>query len=425
MKCKSTFSIIFFLRRKSNETGKNHIYARITVNGTRSEFTTKQYVSEEHWDKVKGFAYPKSDELKSLNFILQSIHAKLLSNYNSFMINNIQVSAESLRNRFLGIEDVNEKEKVKRYTLLEVFDIHNVEIKNTLEWGTLKNYFTTKRYFQTFIETVLKQKDIELHELNYRFITSFESFMRKDNTSFDSQRPCENNTIMKHIERFRKIINMALKNEWMERDPFLQFKPKFIPNEREFLSAEELSRIESKHFSIPRLEQVKDLFVFSCYTGLAYIDSFNLDTSNLAIGINGKYWITTSRQKTSQAVRIPLLPKAQEIIDKYKDDPKLKKQNRILPAFTNQCLNSFLKEIADCCRITKPLTFHIARHTFATTVTLTNGVPIETVSKLLGHTSIRTTQIYAKVVETKVMNDMDLLSEKLNNKELNRMKKVR
>jgi integrase/recombinase XerD len=416
----NSFNFSFFLRRKSSRTNKFPIYARITVHGSAVEFVTKVEIEDSNWDKAHGRALQKTDEGKRINHVLDSIKGKILTDYNSHLFNNRTVNAEILKNDFLGI--VDESNRIK---LLDLFDMHNLEMKNILAWGTLKNYFTTKKYFQAYIQKVMKRKDVELSELSYKFISGFESFMRSEYTSIDPSRPCENNTIMKHIERFRKIINLAIKNEWIDKDPFLQFKPKFTHVEREFLTNEELTRIEQRHFSLQRLQMVQDLFVFSCYTGLAYIDVFNLDASNLTIGINGKYWITTSRQKTGKPVKIPLLPKAQAIIDKYKKDPTVQKQNKLLPTYTNQRVNAYLKEIADLCEITKPLTFHIARHTFATTVTLTNGVPIETVSKLLGHSSMRATQIYAKVVESKVMNDMDVLSKRLEENESLQIRKAK
>jgi integrase len=218
---------------------------------------------------------------------------------------------------------------------------------------------------------------------------------------------------MKHIERLRKVVNLAIKNEWLDRDPFMKFQPSFIPNDRQFLTADELAAIEARDYSIVRLQHAKDMLVFSCYTGLAYIDAFNLTPQNLSIGIDGGYWITTCRKKMDQPVRIPLLPKAMEIIEKYKTHPYVIAKGKLLPVYSNQKLNAYLKEIADLFGIQKPLTFHIARHTFATAVTLTNGVPIETVSKLLGHTSVKTTQIYAKVIEQKVSNDMKNLRDTL------------
>ena len=183
--------------------------------------------------------------------------------------------------------------------------------------------------------------------------------------------------------------------------------------ERGYLTREELSFIEDKVFAISRLEWVRDLFVFSCYTGLAYTDLMQLRPSNLIIGIDGKYWIKTLRQKTDIPVNVPLLPKAMELLKKYQQHPKAVVKGTLFPVISNQKLNSYLKEIADLVGINKDLTFHLARHTFATTVTLSNGVPIETVSKMLGHTKITTTQIYAKVIEKKVGEDMQLLENKL------------
>ena len=248
--------------------------------------------------------------------------------------------------------------------------------------------------------------------MNYKFLTDFDLFMRAYKQK-DQKRPCEQNTIMKHIERFRKVINMAIRNEWLEGDPFMKFKPTFIKTSRQFLTADELSAIEKKEFNIVRLQYAKDIFVFSCYTGLAYIDVFNLNQKNIVRGIDGGYWLYTSRKKTDVPVDIPLLPAPLAIIEKYKNDPRVLASGKLIPSYSNQKLNSYLGEIADLCEIEKHLTSHIARHTFATTVTLCNGVPMETVSKLLGHISIKTTQIYAKVIEQKVSDDMNKLRKKL------------
>ncbi|WP_245553303.1 site-specific integrase [Echinicola vietnamensis] len=201
--------------------------------------------------------------------------------------------------------------------------------------------------------------------------------------------------------------------EWIKKDPFLNYKFRYKKVQRQFLEMEELSRIESKEFTIARLDWVRDLFVFSCYTGLSYIDSTNLTQANIGKGIDGDLWLISKRKKTDEPVKLPLLPKAIEILDKYKDHPKAKANGTLLPPISNQKMNSYLKEIADLCDITKTLTHHTARHTFATTVTLMNGVPIETVSKMLGHTKIATTQIYSRVVEKKISEDMKGLRELL------------
>jgi site-specific recombinase XerD len=211
------------------------------------------------------------------------------------------------------------------------------------------------------------------------------------------------------------MVNMAVIMDWLAKDPFAKYRQHFDKVERFYLTKEELSAIENKKFSIERLQTVKDLFLFSCYTGLAYIDTMNLTAGNIIKGIDGNDWLITSRQKTDTDVRVPLLPQAEELIKKYKDHPKAANHGTLFPVISNQKTNAYLKEIADLCNINKAITFHIARHTFATTITLSNGVPIESVSKMLGHTTIRSTQVYAKVVEQKLSEDMQNLKKRMAN----------
>jgi site-specific recombinase XerD len=205
------------------------------------------------------------------------------------------------------------------------------------------------------------------------------------------------------------MVTMAFHIEWIDRDPFVKYKPVFEKSEREYLSQAELQNIENYETDIERLNIVKDLFIFSCYTGIAYVDVMKLTKDNVLLGIDGGQWIITKRTKTNTPVKIPILDTTQQLIDKYKNNIRAQVTGTLLPTLSNQKLNSYLKEIADGCKMKKNLTFHMARHTFATTVTLTNGVPIETVSKLLGHTKLSTTQIYAKVIERKVSDDMNAL----------------
>jgi site-specific recombinase XerD len=293
-------------------------------------------------------------------------------------------------------------------------DFHNTQMKDSLAWGTLKNYFTTRKYIERFLRIKYKTDDVFLSQLTFKFVTEFDYFLRNYKPE-DHHKPLAINGVMKHIERLRKMTNMAMRMEWIEKDPFTKYKQRFEKVERGFLTKEELAAVEHRELHIVRLQWVRDLFVFSCYTGLAYIDVMQLTPSNISIGIDGEYWLITKRQKTSNAVRVPLLPKALEIIEKYKGHPRSTSKGTLFPIISNQKLNSYLKEIADLCSIHKDLTFHLARHTFATTVTLSNGVPIESVSKMLGHTKITTTQIYAKVIEQKLGDDMKSLKLKLAN----------
>lgn len=218
---------------------------------------------------------------------------------------------------------------------------------------------------------------------------------------------------MKHLERLRKMINLAYRLEWIVKAPFEKFSLKYKKVEKEFLTAKELSKLEEKELDLPRLSVVGDIFVFCCYTGLAFVDVMNLRPVNICTGTDGELWIKTFRQKTTTAVNVPLLLQAKSLMEKYRGNIRAQAKGTIFPQLSNQKMNSYLKELAERCDIYKVLTFHVARHTFATMVTLLNGVPIETVSKLLGHTSMRSTQIYAKVVEQKVSEDMAALNKKL------------
>lgn len=405
MRTNNTFGVQFISRSNKAKDGLLPIYARISVDGRRVEVSLKRFIHPDNWNDAKGSAKGKSEEIRNLNTYLEQIRSRLTECYQELTVKKKLVTAVAVKNLFCGFEE-------KEHSLMTLFDYHNVEMKTTLEWGTLKNYFTTRRYVEEYLKAHLKTSDIFLSQLNYRFLNEFEIFM-KAYVPKDQKKPCGQNTIMKHIERLRKVVNMAIKNDWLDRDPFQKFQPSFIKSNRQFLTADELAAIEQKEFKILRLQHAKDMFVFSCYTGLAYIDVYELTPQNLSLGIDGEYWINTCRHKTDIPVRVPLLPPAMAIIEKYKNNPRVLESGRLLPVYANQLLNNYLKEIADFCGIEKPLSFHIARHTFATTVTLTNGVPIETVSKLLGHTSIKTTQIYAKVIEQKVSEDMRELRSKI------------
>ena len=409
MKTSSTFSILFwanFIRAKDNQVS---LYARITVNGKRATLSLKRKVLITDWDVHRNRARGTSQKTRILNSYLDETYNHLFQCYRDLKTEHKLITAKAVKARFLGVDDVHR-------SVMDIIAYHNEDMAGKLKWGTQKNYFTTQKYISKFLLKTFKSTDMYLRELDYNFIIKFEKYLR-GHIPDDHQKKMGNNTIMKHIARFRKLINLSLKLGWIERDPFINFESKFIKTERGFLSLEELQEIENKQFTIPRLELVKDLFVFSCYTSLSYIDVIHLTADNICIGIDGELWIYYRREKTTKPIRIPLLPKALQIIEKYKGNLKSIAQGSIFPKISNQKLNSYLKEIADVCGIKKNLTFHIARHTFATTVTLSNGMPIETVSKLLGHSRISTTQIYAKVIERKVSDDMQRLRAQFNKME--------
>ncbi len=402
----TTFTVLFWVNQSKTRNGLGPIYARITVDGKRAEISLKRNILYEAWDNAKGKAKGTKEEARKLNAYLDSVKSRILECHETLLKERRLVTAEAIKGLYLGVAE-------RKYTLLNLFEYHNVDLATTIKPGTLKNYFATQKYVEQFLKTKLKTSDIFLAELNHKFVVDFEIFIKNTTSPLDPLRRCNNNTVMKHIERLKKIINVAIRNEWLDKDPFQKYRLSFNRTNRQFLNNDELATIEAKTYSIARLQQVKDYFVFSCYTGLAYTDLIHLTPENIISGIDGQLWIFSDRQKTNQSIRVPLLAQAQNIINRYQNHPKAVYHGRIFPPISNQRINSYLKEIADTCGITKNLTFHIARHTFATTVTLTNGVPIESVSAMLGHTTIRTTQIYAKVVETKLSADMKALQIKL------------
>ncbi|SEB39473.1 Site-specific recombinase XerD [Maribacter dokdonensis] len=409
MKTSSTFSILFwadFSRVKNNQAS---LYARITVNGKRAVISLKRKVLISDWDVHKNRAKGTSQKSRILNGYLDETYNHLFNSYRDLMAGNKLITAQAIKARYLGKGENNR-------SILDIIDYHNKDMNDKLKWGTQKNYYTTQGYISKFLLKSYKTSDLYLKELDYDFIIKFEKYLR-NYIPEDHHQKMGNNTVMKHIERFRKLVNLSIKLGWINNDPFINYKSKFVKNERGFLSLVELQAIEKKSFTTVRLQLVKDLFVFSCYTSLSYIDVINLTRENLNMGIDGELWIYYRREKTTKPIRIPLLPKALDIVEKYKDNKISISQGTIFPKISNQKLNSYLKEIADVCGIQKNLTFHIARHTFATTVTLSNGMPIETVSKLLGHSRIATTQIYAKVIERKVSDDMQRLREQFNQRE--------
>lgn len=410
MKTSTTFSILFWLKQSRAKNGEAPLYARITVNGQRAEISLKRKIKTTNWNATKNRVKGTNQEARTINEYLNQVQKGIIQSKNELTLKNKFITSQSIKSRFL-------KEDEQDHTINDIIKYHNDDMVNKLRRGTQKNYFTTQKYISKFMKKCFNTSDMYLNHLDYNFILKFEKFLR-EYKPLDHQKKMGNNSVMKHLERFRKMITLSYKLEWIERDPFINFKAKFEKVERGYLTKIELKTIEEKQFSIPRLQLVKDLFIFSCYCGLSYIDVINLTEENINFGIDGELWIIKKREKTNKLLRIPILPKAKTLIDKYKANPKSVINGTIFPKISNQKLNSYLKEIADLCDITKNLTFHLARHTFATTVTLTNGVPIETVSQLLGHSRISTTQIYAKVIDRKVSSDIIKLKEILLDKDL-------
>jgi len=390
-------------RSKINKKGLAPINMRITLDGKRLELSTHRNISPSSWDNQLGCATGANDEAVILNNYLAALKSKVQRQFNILESLGEEITAGALKNALIG-------KKEKKHSLINVFQYHNDEMKQHVGGdvapGTYKHYLTSLKWLQEFILHQYRKDDLLIDDLNYAFITMFEAWLK-------TVKKCAHNTATKHIRRLKKVVNMALANEWLQRDPFMKYKCSYKPVNRGYLTNDELKVLEDKTFSVDRLQKVLDVFLFCCYTGLSWSDVHVLKHSDITTGIDGEKWIIIYRKKTDTRSPIPILPKALAIIEKYKDDPEANANGMLLPVNSNQRMNGYLKEIADICGITKNLTMHLARHTFATTVTLANGVPIETVSKMLGHTSIKTTQIYSKVVDSKISNDMQALKNKM------------
>ena len=400
---KTKVSILFYTKRaKAAANGLVPIYTRITINGKRFEQSTNRFVEISKWsiegNKMKG----TSEEARLINNHLDLLKNQIRDAEMELIHKKTPVTIETIKSKLLGVDE-------RARMLVPIFQDHNNKIKELVgkEYapGTLERYTTSLKHTIEFMQWKYNVSDIDITKIDHAFVTDYEFWLR-------SVRNCANNTAVKYLKNFNKIIKLCLANDWLDKNPFANYKSKVKEVERVYLTEEEIQSIIEKDFKTERLSLVRDIFLFSCFTGLAYIDVKNLTKSHISYGIDGEKWIFTHRQKTESASKIPILPVTQIIIDKYENHPQCNNEDKLLPILSNQKMNAYLKEIASVCEIGKELTFHIARHTFATTVTLTNGVPIESVSKMLGHKNLRTTQHYAKVLDRKVSEDMKMLKDK-------------
>lgn len=407
MKKLDFLKVTFMVRKDRIQNGNVPIYLQLFLDGKRTRISTDQTVDIKNWDEQLGRIKGNSALANSINEYLEKIKLDTIRIYNDYKLKEVDITVDMLRDKLTS------KELDQRKKLLEVCDIFNsnaekligIEI-GKITWGRYKAF---RNRIADFIKLKYSMDDIYLSHLKYSFMVEYEFYIK-------TEVKIQQNTMAKYLKYVNRVVEFATNNEWMDRNIFQSYKCPVKEAKREYLTQAELDRIMNKEFTIQRLIEVRDIFVFCCHTGYAYKDAAMLTPEHIGTGINGKKWIYTSRQKTENVANVPLLDIALEILEKYQDHPACVNTNKLLPMKSNQKLNSYLKEIADICEIKKPLTTHIARHTFATTVLLANGVSMEATSKMLGHSSIKTTQIYGKIVESRVGAEMDMLSEKLASK---------
>jgi integrase len=395
-----TFSIIFLLKRKKKNKQKMFpIYSRVTINGERIELSTKRSILINNWDKKRQRPKLKTKELKALNYHLEQIRNKFYVEHQKLVQKGSPLSAMELKNAYLNI-------KAKGKGIISMVKNHNIDMESQIpdsySAGTLKNYRTLKKHLSSFIPKEYKKSDLELKRVDRNFIYSFERYLL-------SSPICNQNGAMKVLQRFKKITTLSKRKGLIDHDPFEGYRFVFKRKEIEFLTGDEIDRFAALDLKIPSEIKTQELFVFALYTGLAYSDMISLKWHQIHSDKKGSQFILNKRKKTGETFIVPLLKPSLEILEGKTE----KEDGLVFESISNAYVNRKLKILSQKAKIFKKITFHIARHSFATTITLNNDVPLITVSKMLGHSNTRTTQIYAKVLQKKVSLDMEILNKKL------------
>lgn len=399
---KSTFRISFYVRRtRPNKHGEVPVCVRITVNGQRADTTIRKSILPDQWDAIRGQASPRTTLGKAINLYIDTVRARIIRIHRDLEMDEQPFTAQQVLDLHLGRKTSN------RHTLFELFREHNDKCHQLvgidMAEATAGRYDTCLKHTLAFIRHTYRRDDIELERVDRRFIEDFGFFLK---TSCG----CSHNTTMKYLGNFKKIIRLALSRKWMEEDPFAGMRFKMQPVRREMPEKAEIDRILHKEITIPRLAQTRDIFIFCCFTGLAFSDIKQLAPEHIVTDMQGHRWIRKPRQKTGNMCNIPLLEIPEEILKRYRTDPECLAHNVLLPVTSNQKMNVYLKELADICGIRKNLSTHLARHFFAT-YTLAHGVSIESVVKMLGHSNTNMTRHYAKVLDQTILREMSKLPE--------------
>lgn len=401
----NSFGLTFFLKTPRKKAKMRFVYLRITVDGIPKETSTKHKWDVTRWDQKNERAIGNKEDARTLNHFLDTLQMKVYQCKTDNIYNDRILTSQKIIDHVLD-------RTVPRTKVLEEFLNHNNELlalvaKEEYAMGTHERYAISRKHVKEFLKFKYNLDDMDFRDLNYEFIKDFEFYLK-------TVKDCNNNTALKYITNFRRIVRRAINKEIIRSDPFRNFTGKKTKTRKKPLTREELHKIECQVFSTARLTVVRDIFVFQCYTGLAYIDAFQLKTEDIKIGIDGEYWIMTDRQKTESETNIPLLPQALEIIERYKNHPLCLSRGSVLPVRSNQKMNAYLKEIADLCGLSCELNTHKARRTFGSTITLANNVPIHVVKEMLGHQSVKQTEEYAITEQQNISREMLELKEKLN-----------
>lgn len=401
---KTTFGLLFYIRRnKLNKSGEVPIFLRITVNGQRADASVKRTIPLRLWNSAKGKAMEKGIGCKDLNAYLDAISFNILRIQRDMELEGAEVSAHAILDRYLG------KNTPDRHTLIEVFQEHNEKQRKLagidVAPATAVRYETCRKLMIQFLQLTYRRNDIYLDELSRQFIEEYEFFLK-------TVRRCSHNTSIQYLKNLKKITRIAQAKGWLNDDPFKEIRFHKENVERDFLEHHELKKLLDKQIEIPRLAQIRDVFCFCCLSGLAFSDVKQLRSEHIVRDINDMLWIRKPRQKTGQMCNIPLLETARGILSQYADNAYCQTRGVLLPVCSNQKMNAYLKELAEICGIRKNLSTHCARHTFAT-LTLAGGATIENVAKMLGHSNTQMTRHYARILDSSILRDMQVVAKKM------------
>ena len=405
MSSKTTFSLVFYINRtKEKKNGECPVMLRININGEKVALRLKRFILPDQWDPVRYQMKGRTKEAKVFNEYLEAVRIRAHQKYNDLLMQQEEVLATDLRDAILGVNSA------KARTIIDIWQDHVDGLQKLIgkenTYATYQKHNTAKNHFQKFLQKYYRVNDVSIKAVDHHMIQQYNMYLK-------TEKGCNYNTATKFLQNLKRITCISIRNGWLVKDPFVGISLSIKEVDRPYLTMEEIQTLIDYDSKIERLKRVRDIFVFSCYTGLAYIDVKKLKKAEIEGNDETGYWIRTRRQKTDARANIPLLDIPMDIIKNYCQLDLLMPEDPILPVLSNQKVNAYLKELADLCGIHKELTFHVARHSFATSVTMTNGVPMETVSKMLGHKNMKSTQHYARIVDQKVGEDMKLLAAKL------------
>lgn len=399
---RQTFNVLFFIRQtRALKSGENPIMLRISIAGQLSEIQLKRAVKPNLWNQNKERCTGKDAASLEINRYLESVKLRLFEIHRKMEEEGKLINPMEIKRKFLGLDEEHKM-------FFQVFQKHNDKCRELIGKDyakvTISRFDTCLKYFREMSQNQYQRKDIPLKEVTNGMIHDYIHFLK-------AEKGLQENTVIRYMKVVKKVLNIAVNYDWIQKNPFgnIRFHEKEV--NKEFLTKEELETLRTKEFDIPRLELVRDVFLVQCWTGLAFIDVSELKEEHIIADNDGNLWIRKERHKTGIMCNVPLLDVPLGIIEKYKDHPLCQKRGILLPVLSNQKMNSYLKEIADCCGIKKKLSTHTGRHTFCSVVTLANNVSLENIAKMVGHTNTRMTQRYAKVLDQSILRDMQDVKE--------------